>query len=558
MSSQGSFLLLDCTVRDGGYINEWDFPIPMVQEMYRASSAAGSDIFEVGFLGEDEKRPLWRRSPPWAIREVRGDGKTRISAMLEADTVGMKLPNPRESGIDVLRVALNQDKVVQSLPKMADYRKQGYQVFVQLMGITAYRDDEILRMIQAIETSGTADYINIGDSYGSLLPDRTRHILSLMKAHTRLKVGIHPHNNIQMGMANILAALEAGADVVDGSMYGMGRGGGNVPLELIISYFGRQMPDRFDALPVLDFIDRYMLKLTQRYSWGYSLHSLLSGIYECHPYYTGKLVERREYTIEQVLKTVRIVGGSDVIGFSDQLLTSIIESGFAKDREELEINVRQFIAEHRERVPYQGRHRGREFLIMGGGPSLVRYRNEIEDYIGRHSPIVMGANNLDGMFTPHYHAFNNQRRFQQFAPMVSGESRLILGPGIKTDLPASSYEKIVCYNSSATDLRITGGVITSNGRSIAVLMAAVALVMGAESLAFVGMDGYLGEGSPLFYAEEESKHPTDLLEKQNANQHYLEQLARCAQSMNCARLRFLTPTTYRLGSPYELNIFEHT
>lgn len=547
MTADKSFLLMDCTVRDGGYVNNWDFSLPMVQEMYRASCLGGSDVFEVGFLGKTGDVPQWRKCPPELVLAVKqaGTGNTKISAMLEADTVGMPLGSPAETGVDILRVALNRNKIADSLPKIANYRAQGYEVFLQMMGITAYRDIEILKMVELIESSGFVDYLNIGDSYGSLLPPRTAHIIGLIKNNTSLKVGLHPHNNMQLGMANIFAAIDAGADIVDGTMYGMGRGGGNVPLELILSYYGKMYPERFNVLPVLEFIDQNMVRLTQQYHWGYSLPTLLSGVYECHPYYTSKLVDKREYTIEQILKTAQIVSESDVVGFSDKLLTDIIESGFTKDGSHRQ-DVDDYVTAHANTATYAGRYTGKSVLVLAGGPSLARHQAEIQAFIDANSPIVLGANNLGGLFVPHYHAFNNQRRYEQYIGSVSSESRLLLGPGINNPRPNRPFEEIICYNSSYTQLEIRQDVITANCRSIGVLLGAVALVMGAGKLYFAGMDGYLAEGDSMFYREDESRNQEDILAKHKANQQYLDALLACAKKQGCQEVKSLTPTTYRL------------
>lgn len=537
-----SFLLLDCTVRDGGYVNNWDFPLETVQNMYVASAQAGTDIFEIGFWDMDETKSLWKRCPPDAVKAVRKDGSLKISVMLEDSTAGMPVGTPEETGVDIIRVALNKDKVAHTLPKLTRYKEQGYEVYIQLMGITSYTDLEILQMITLVESSGNADFVNIGDSYGSLAPKNTAHIISLMKRNTKLKVGLHPHNNMQLGMANIIAAIDAGADVVDGSMYGMGRGGGNVPLELILSYYGRIYTNRFDVTPVLNFIDMNMLRLRDQYEWGYSLPALLSGAYECHPYYTSKLVAKREYTIEEILKTVKLVSESNVIGFSAKLLQQIVENGFVMPPEYVEDSIRLFVEANKNKASYQQRHTGRNFVILANGLTLATHQELINQEIVNRNAVVIGSNNLDGMFVPNYHSFSSQRRFEKYINTVSEKSIILLGPNIQTKGLVNSYENIICYNSSETDLVIQDGVITSNCRSIALLNAAVALVMGAKRIAFAGFDGYK-DGSLLFYAEEESKDIKDVLQKHLENQRYLDMLIQCANNLNC-EVEFITPTTY--------------
>ncbi|BAE85095.1 aldolase catalytic domain-containing protein [Desulfitobacterium hafniense] len=547
MKKDKQFIMLDCTVRDGGYINNWAFPIEIVASMYKASSTAGVEIFEIGFLSEDTSLPLWRQSPAWAVKQVTQEYQgAQISAILEANTVGMKLGIPEETGIDVLRIALNKDKVVECIPKMADYKAQGYTVFVQLMGITGYTDIEILNICKLLDECGYIDYINIGDSYGSLLPERTTEIISMMKRNTRLKVGLHAHNNMQLGMANVLAAVAAGANIVDGSLYGMGRGGGNVPLELLLSYYGKKFPDCYDVLPVLDFIDRYMIRIRQEFEWGYTLNNLLSGVYECHPYYTSKLIDKREYTIEQVLKTVKIVSSSEVIGFSDEFLNKIIESGLLQRNDEKEYSLEEYVTLYAGHVPYTNRYKGRDFLILGNGPTLIECKETIDSFIQKHNPVVLGANNLSNLYIPDYHAFNNQRRFEQYGNSVHSSSKLLLGPSINAKNIKYEYEPIICYNSPLTPLKIIEDIISSNCRSISVLLGAIALVMGARNIYFAGMDGYLNQERLHFYDEDESQSASDLKERHDSNQAYLGQLGICARSYGSVKICFITPTTYEL------------
>lgn len=537
-----TFKILDCTVRDGGYINNWGFSREFVAEMYQASAEAGTDIFEIGFLSNDTTLPLWRQSPPSEVLAIRKGRKTAISAMLEANTVGIKLGAPAETGIDILRIALNRDKIEASLPKMAEYRHQGYKVFVQLMGITGYTDMQILQAVEILTKSTYVDVISIGDSYGSLIPNRTRDIVSLIAKNTSLEVGLHAHNNMLLGMANVLEAVNAGATYIDASMYGMGRGGGNVPLELVLSYFAKKYPERYDVSPVLEFVDQKMSQLKREYSWGYSVAALLSGVYECHPYYTSKLVETREFTISQVLKATQKISNMDVIGFSQNVLAEIVGSPdflFAGNDEQ---SLHKFIEKNIHTATYAQRHAGRDFLILGNGPSLVENKSEIEEFIKQKDPIILGANNLDKMFVPHYHAFTNQRRYEQFHHTCSPESELLLGPNISVR-GEQKYDRIVCYDSALTPLKIMRDVITSNCRSVSVLLGAVAIVMGAKSIYFAGLDGYL-DGKTLFYCEDENTDYRYLQEKHNSNEKYLFELKQLAEN-NCGiRIKSITPSTY--------------
>ena len=540
-----SFCLLDCTLRDGGYINNWSFDRSLALELAQACQASGTDVLEAGYWSRDPGAPLCRRCPQeflYALKEAAPG--LRLAAMLEADTAGEDLGDSEATGLSILRVALHRDRVLEVLPRLGRYHAQGYQVFLQLMGITAYSEAELCQALDAITRSGAVDCVSLADSYGSLLPERTKELIAQAKARTGLLVGLHAHNNMQLGMANVLAALEAGADVVDGSVYGMGRGGGNVPLELLVTYFEKQWPDRFHALPLLEFIDRRMLRLAREYQWGYSLSSLISGVYECHPYYTSRLIDKREYTIAQVLKAAQLVEGSDVVGFDSGLLSDIVDSGFSRKRLDSRRRAQAYLQQAAPPA-YQNAHPGRPFLVLGGGPSLLAQKETIDAFIRERDPIILGANRLAGLWTPHYHAFNNQRRFDQYVGLVHPDSQLLIGPGVDPGALSRPWQALACLNASNTPLSVLNGCISANCRSISVLLGAVALVMGAGSIAFAGLDGYHVPGEKLYYQEEESALAEDLEEKHRANETYLRQLCALAGQLGVP-VRFLTKTTYVL------------
>ncbi len=547
--------ILDCTLRDGGYVNGWNFDTALAKQIVLACAKAGVDIVEIGYLSKEPDAPLCRRCPPEFTQELKKIApEIQLAAMLEANAIGPDYGMPDQTGISVLRFALNRDKVITALDKIAFYHAQGYETFLQLMGITAYSDTQLCAVLDAVEASGAVDCISLGDSYGSLIPQRTEQLVDLVKAHTSRKTALHAHNNMQLGMANVLAALHAGADIVDGSIYGMGRGGGNVPTELMVTYFEKQGNKQFHALALLELIDRQMLRMAREYSWGYSLAALISGVYECHPYYTERLIEKREYTIEQVLKTAQMVDQTAVVGFDPQLLSAIAESGFSVRGLDYDRQAESYLAACKCPPAYTNAHSGRAFLVLGGGPSVMRQREIIDAYILRTNPIILVANRADGLPPAHYHAFNNQRRFDQYGATVSLQSQLLLGPGINTQNIGRTYMRLECLNSSVTPLRIQNGAISTNCRSIAVLLGAVALVMGAASIAFAGLDGYHLQGQKLYYQEEESNLDEDLTEKHNKNQTYLNELIQQSDKMG-VQISFLTDTTYLLrtnqlsGSP---------
>ncbi len=214
------------------------------------------------------------------------------------------------------------------------------------------------------------------DSYGSLLPSDIKGILDRLSV-TGKKIGFHAHNNLQLGFANTLEAIKSGVHIVDGTVYGMGRGAGNLPIEILLSYLEKtSVKNTYNTLPVLDIIDRYMLDLHKDLKWGYDLSYMLSGMFEVHPYYSKTMVDYREYSVEDILRTLETTREMKPIGFKKPILDSIIQSGFVgitvtqKDsKSDFDSIPVQDLSEFGQ-VPYLDRHSGRDFLVLANGPTL--------------------------------------------------------------------------------------------------------------------------------------------------------------------------------------------
>ena len=550
------FKILDCTIRDGGYLTKWDFKKEMVRDVYEAVSKAGIDIFEIGYLGADKPDVnLWKKCLPEDVSYVRKGLKgAEVCAMLDyKDLIEAKILPPEQSNIDMLRIALHKDMVMEGAKYLEQIKKLGYVIAVQLMGITSYSEDELKEVVREIGEKKCVTYIYIADSYGSLVPDELERIIRVIKSNTECKIGFHPHNNLQMALGNTLKAIECGVDIVDGTLYGMGRGAGNLPIESLIAYLSKYIKDKYNILPLLDVIDRYFLKIRKEIEWGYSLSYLLSGIFEFHPYYTKELLSYREFTIEDILRTVKRISEVKPIGYSKELLEEFIKSDyFERDGktvsggEASKVDLDNFKG---VKVKYKDRYKGRDFLVLANGPNLKKYKNKIDESIGKYDPVILGANYLEGLFIPHYHAFNNKKRFINYYYYINPKSMLMLGPNL--DLKAMNikldreYESLVYINSNKNKFDIVDGIITTNCRTISILLMGIAIVMGAERVFTVGMDGYFIKNSDFhFYKEDESADKKIIREKHKSSYRHINEIDEYLRMHDKEGIHILTPTSY--------------
>ena len=554
------FEILDCTIRDGGYLNNWRFDKKLVREVYRALSKCGVDFVEIGYKGTKEyfspdEYGLWRFSFEDDICEVVSNIKGAKLAIM-ADYGKIKVEDFRschDSPIDLVRVAAHKDDLEEAVSLLEKIKEKGYQVALNAMGYSNYsRNDQ--RALLGLIKDAEPDYFYVVDSYGSLFPHQIEPIFEPLLNIENVKVGFHPHNNLQMAFANTLEAIRCGVHIVDSTIYGMGRAAGNLPTEVIISYLEKEKEDRYNSIPILNIIDRYFIDLQNENKWGYQLPYMLSGMFSCHPNYAKGLVDYREYTIEDIYKALDYIRKKNSVGFSKALLDNLTREGIIGGILEAETTGKAAlkITGDSSEVSYINRHQGRDFLILANGPTLKEYKPKIEKLIEKHDFVTLGANYLAGLFKPDYHAFNNKRRFVSYIDTVDRESKLLIGQYISSQMIAEytgrDYERICYLDLLNADFGIDEGVIATNCRTISVLLLGVAIVMGAKRIFCVGMDGYKGleKGGLHFYNEADEKEDQEMIvERHRWCQRFLSQIDEHLHKEGKEGIHILTPTSYK-------------
>ena len=550
--------ILDCSIRDGGYVNNWHFDKGLVREVYRALSKGGVDMVELGFRSSEKYFDpkvygRWRFSLEEDLAEVtekiRG---ARICVMGDYGRIDLEdLPERRDSVVDMLRVAVHKTHVFKAIDFLEKAKAKGYRASLQCMGYSVYSDGEKADLLAALKKTAL-DCVYIADSYGSILPFQMQELFEPVLELGASQIGFHPHNNIQMAFANTLEAIRLGVQIVDTTIYGIGRGAGNLPTEILLSYLQLQGNEKYNVIPVLNCIERYFLDLMKETPWGYQLPYMISGIFNSHPNYSKELLRRREYSMEDIWKALGCVRELRPVGFDPGIVDALVHQGVI-GRGGVPADCRQIEtatpAEPETAPVYLKRHTGRDFLVLANGPTLKTHKKAIDDFIARNDPVVLGANFLNGLFEPDYHAFNNKKRFVAYVNTVSPKSGLLIGANIPgemvDDYVDRSYERLLFQDILDADFDIDRGVITSNCRTISVLLAGVAVVMGAERVFIAGMDGYLNvnDTGSLFYREKFDTAEHELnVERHRWNEKFLHQIDGFIREQGGEGLHILTPT----------------
>jgi len=562
-----TFKILDCTIRDGGYVNNWEFDKKLVREVYRALSKSGVEYVEIGFRGTEKhfdrnKYGLWRFTPEEHIREAT-DNIVGAKLALMADYGKIESEDfceAKESVVDLVRIAVHKNNLKGAISLLEQIKEKGYDVSLNVMGYANYSENERKGLIGMLK-SAELDYVCIADSYGSLIPDQIMPLFEPLLNIPDIKVGFHPHNSLQMAFANSLEAIRCGVHIIDSTIYGMGRAAGNLPTEIIISFLEKHGSDRYNSIPVLNVIDSYFVSMHSGNKWGYQLPYMLSGMFQCHPDYAKSLIDHKEFTIEDIWKALNYIKQEETVGFSrphlDKLINQGMIGGLSRITDEESLTSDSAEATYKKvvgcpKVPYVKRYEERDFLIIANGPSIKDNAVKIENFISKYDPVILGGNYLGGLFKPDYHCFVNKRRFISYIDTVESESKLLLGQYIPDEMIQEytdrDYEKIYYIDVLNSEFQIKDGVITTNCRTVSVLLMGVAIAMGARRIFCVGMDGYIGQAKDgfHFYSEKDEQEDKEMiLERHLWNQKFIEQIDAYLNDKGKEGIHILTPTSYK-------------
>lgn len=281
--------VFDCTIRDGGLINNHDFDDRFVREVYKALSEAGVDYMEIGY--KNSKRLFspkdfgkWKFCDDSDIEKITAGikSKTKISVMVDVDRVDIEDIKPKkESPVDMIRVASYVKDIDKAIFLVNHFADCGYETTVNIMAISRALDNEITEALEQLEKECKAQVIYIVDSFGALYQETTEFLIKKFKSILKTKeIGIHAHNNQQLAFANTIEAIIHNANFVDGTVYGLGRAAGNCPLELLIGFLKNP---KFDIRPILDLISNEFVPLREKIEWGYIIPYAITGMLDEHP-----------------------------------------------------------------------------------------------------------------------------------------------------------------------------------------------------------------------------------------------------------------------------------
>jgi 4-hydroxy 2-oxovalerate aldolase len=281
--------VIDCTIRDGGLMNNSNFTFETVRAIYSAVCAANVDIVEIGYRNSKEmfspsKYGLWRFCDDEVLKRVTDgiESRTRLAVMQDAHKAKAEDLAPKsESVVDMVRVATYVKDIDKAIKLANNATEKGYEATINIMAISHALDRELDEALQQVEEETKVVACYLVDSFGALYSEDVDYLVHKFQRYLKTKeIGVHFHNQQQLAYANTIEAIIRNANYLDGTLYGLGRAAGNCPLELLIGFLKNP---KFDLRPVFAVIEKEVLGLQKAIQWGYNIPYMIAGLLNRHP-----------------------------------------------------------------------------------------------------------------------------------------------------------------------------------------------------------------------------------------------------------------------------------
>ena len=523
----GKTFLLDCTLRDGGYVNDWQFGEEMIKDFGKKIARTGIEMYEVGFLKPEAYNK--NRSVFPNVESIAEMIQPKIPSMIYVGMLDMSNPVPIEqiipydgTSVDGLRIIFKKSKIDVAYEYCKKIKELGYLLFVQFVGTDAYSDKEFIEAIERFNT--LMPYaVSIVDSFGLI---KRKHFLRLVYlADNNLSKGIvlgyHAHNNLQQafGNAEALVDMNLKRDIcIDACVFGMGRGAGNLNLELFAEFMNENFNTEYRIEPMLEIMDEYLNDIYKKKFWGYSLPFYLSASTGSHPNYAIYLAEKDSLTVKAFNELLRGIPASEKSSFSKSNAERIY-----KEYQDKYFDDRGTIAQLTAETA------GHDILLLAPGCSLREYGEAIKTKIAQNNLLVMAVNFTSNDFDIHYIFSSNMRRYAKIQGHT--DSKCIITSNMKD---AESYDYMVNFASYSSE---TPEIIDNSG----IMAFKLIFALGIKRVYVAGMDGYTVNHNNNYF-EQALEHDFSR-EAENRNELISKEIRILSRKMD---IQFLTPTNYTL------------
>lgn len=316
--------ILDCTLRDGGYTNNWDFDINFAINLYETALNSDISYLEVGYMNNsfNKNKGVFATCDDSLLEKISTKtDKCQLIVMTDANRFDSNLfvdKSQKTTPLAGVRIATYPQNIVNALMYCKVLKDKGYEVFLNLM-VAGVLSDDAFRYLENHSNDKSIDWLVFSDSFGNMTPDKVENIAKTFINIGFKNLGFHSHNNLQMALINSITAMNSGCSLIDATVKGLGRGAGNLPIELFLGYLER-INTEYTAINYVQFIENYFPESTKY------LCNLISGLDNIHPSYLEYLAKHTNKSISCIYEFSKHIKNECPIEFNKNVLEEILNS----------------------------------------------------------------------------------------------------------------------------------------------------------------------------------------------------------------------------------------
>lgn len=497
--------ILDCTLRDGGYVNSWDFGRDTIKKIIEKLTAANIDIIECGFISDiiyDENITLFRNTDDInSVYDISNKNPMYVGmiALGEKEIHYDKIAECTENTLSGIRITFHKDEVGKAIEYAENLMYKGYKIFMQPVGTMFYKDIELLQLIERInELQPFAFYIV--DTLGSMSKNELLRLFYLIdnNLNADINIGFHSHNNLQLAFSNAIALVELTSNrniIIDSSVFGMGRGAGNLCTELITGYLNSQANLKYGyvCVSLFSIIDSCLTPIKKENEWGYSAPYYIAATKNCHPSYASYLISKQTLTSLDIDKILSLIPRE-----TSYLYDTLLIDELYRDYQENAIDDTESIEQLKQFFE------NKEIVLIAPGKSIMHNKEKIQKLISNDNVVSMSVNFSD-IFETDFIFVSNKKRHNNMD--VNKHRKFIVTSNIDSNIIGKidiNYAKLL--NSNEITYENSG------------LMAIKLLTMfNFKKIHLAGFDGFSINASENYYDKmRKTADDIKLLQKMNS------------------------------------------
>ncbi|MBR3362492.1 MAG: aldolase catalytic domain-containing protein [Bacilli bacterium] len=406
--------ILDCTLRDGGYVNNWNFGKTNIKKIISNLNKANIDIIECGFWRDDidnydENKTIFKSfNQLYSLDKKLFSKRKQYTLMVLTEKCDItKLEPCNQKYIDTIRLSFHKKDMKKGISDAYAIKEKGYKLFLQPTATMRYSDEELLELIKVCNEI-KPESVAIVDTFGEMQDVNIIYLTRLFDKNLdkSITLSFHSHNNIQTAFSNSLHFINNVSDnrkiCIDSSIFGMGRGAGNLCTELITDYLNKNCGSSYQLLPLLEVVDNILSDIKKEFYWGYSLEYYLSAINHCHPNYCIYFSDKNTLTTSDLFKLVGMISEDKKTDFNKEYAEELYVSYSSEiiDDEDSYKKLSKLIS-------------NRPILLLGPGKSITEFDKNMVDIISNKNYFVIGVNNNFNYKVDAYF-ISNRKRYSMF------------------------------------------------------------------------------------------------------------------------------------------------